>query len=169
MDWHSIRIRDALYRHTLVPEGDARELVAPVVAVATDLLKSGCGRWAAEGRFQESLRRGEGGPAVEVASSPVREQEQQEQATSSSRMGGGERSGDTAEVDSLATIYSKRAKTSRNSTGMGFLPCESSDFSFITTMCKVRTCVCSLLASPSALSCSYQRRLVPRLQLRIMR
>ena len=69
----------ALYRDVLVPEDDARELVASAVAVTTGALKNG-GSDSASSRLRESLSRGEdGGPAVEVAESPVRSREQQQQ------------------------------------------------------------------------------------------
>jgi hypothetical protein len=69
----------ALYRDVLVPEGEARELVASAVAVGTGALKNG-GSDSASSRLRESLSRGEdGGPAVEVAESPVRSREQQQQ------------------------------------------------------------------------------------------
>jgi hypothetical protein len=67
----------ALYRDVLVPEGDARELVASAIAATTGTLKNG-GSDSASSRLRESLSRGEdGGPAVEVADSPVRSREQQ--------------------------------------------------------------------------------------------
>jgi hypothetical protein len=88
----------ALYRDVLVPEGDARELVASApVAVTTGPPKNGASNGGsdstsslrvADERLRESLSRGEdGGPAVEVAGSPVRErlqQQQQQQASSRS-------------------------------------------------------------------------------------
>ena len=72
----------ALYRDVLVPEGEARELVASAVAVGTGALKNG-GSDSASSRLRESLSRGEdGGLAVEVAESPVRSREQQQQQES---------------------------------------------------------------------------------------
>lgn len=72
----------ALYRDVLVPEGEARELVASAVAVGTGALKNG-GSDSASSRLRESLSRGEdGGPAVEVAESPVRSREQQQRQES---------------------------------------------------------------------------------------
>jgi hypothetical protein len=63
----------ALYHDVLVPEGDAREFVASVVAVGTGALKNG---GSDSSRLRESLSRGEdGGPAAEVAESPVRSRE----------------------------------------------------------------------------------------------
>ncbi len=62
-----------LYRDVLVPEGGARDLVV------TGALKNG-GSDSASSRLRESLSRGEdGGPAAEVAGSPVRSREQQQQ------------------------------------------------------------------------------------------
>jgi hypothetical protein len=78
----------ALYRDVLVPEGEARELVASALAVATGPPKNGgsdsasSGR-AADERLRESLSCGEdGGTAVEVASSPVRGREQHQHQAS---------------------------------------------------------------------------------------
>jgi hypothetical protein len=74
----------ALYRDVLVPEGEARELVASVMAVATRPPKNGgsdsaSSVRAADERLRESLSRGEdGATAVEVAGSPVRGREQQQ-------------------------------------------------------------------------------------------
>jgi hypothetical protein len=69
----------ALYRDVLVPEDEARELVASAVAGATGALNNG-GSDSASSRLRESLSRGEdGGPAVEGAESPVRSREQQQQ------------------------------------------------------------------------------------------
>jgi len=66
----------ALYRDVLVPEGEAREFIASTVTVTTGALKNG-GSDSASSRLRESLSRGEeGGPAVEVAESPVRSREQ---------------------------------------------------------------------------------------------
>ena len=63
----------ALYRDVLVPESGAREFIA------TGALKNG-GSDSASSRLRESLSRGEDvGPAVEVAESPVRSREQQQQ------------------------------------------------------------------------------------------
>ena len=75
----------ALYRDVLVPEGEARKLVASAVAVATDTLKNG-GSDRASSRLRESLSRGEdGGPAVEVESAVLsREQQQQRESYRSS-------------------------------------------------------------------------------------
>jgi len=67
----------ALYRDVLVPGSEARELVASAVAVTPGALKNG---GSDSSRLRESLSRGEdGGPAVEVAESPVRSREQQQQ------------------------------------------------------------------------------------------
>lgn len=69
----------ALYRDVLVPEAEARELVASVVGVGTGALKNG-GSDRASSRLRESLSRGEdGGPTVEVAEPPVRSREQLQQ------------------------------------------------------------------------------------------
>jgi hypothetical protein len=69
----------ALYRDVLVPETEARELVASALAVGTGALKNG-GSDSASSRLRESLSRGDdGGPAVEVADPPVRSREQQQQ------------------------------------------------------------------------------------------
>lgn len=69
----------ALYHDVLVPEGEAREFVASAVAVTTGALKNG-GSDRASSRLRESLSRGEdGGPAAEVAESPVQSREQQQQ------------------------------------------------------------------------------------------
>lgn len=76
----------ALYRDVLVPEGEARELVASALAVAAARARppknGGSDSGASSGRvadeqLRESLSRGEdGGIAEEVASSPVRGREQ---------------------------------------------------------------------------------------------
>jgi hypothetical protein len=67
-----------LYRDVLVPEGGAREFVA------TGALKNG-GSDSASSRLRESLSRGEdGGLAAEVAGSPVRSREQQQESYRSS-------------------------------------------------------------------------------------
>lgn len=79
-----------LYRDVLVPEGEARELVASALAAARGPPKNGnndstSSVRTADERLRESLSRGEdGGTAIEVASSPVRgrEQQQQQQQTS---------------------------------------------------------------------------------------
>jgi hypothetical protein len=75
----------ALYRDVLVPDGEARELVASAVAVGTGALKNG-GSDSASSRLRESLSRGEdGGSAAEAAESPVRSREQQQQRQESHR------------------------------------------------------------------------------------
>ena len=81
----------ALYRDVLVPEGEARELVAKVVAAAgTAPLKNGgsdgSSPRAADERLRESLSRGEeGGPVVELAGSPVSGRQHQKSQQTSSR------------------------------------------------------------------------------------
>ena len=68
----------ALYRDVLVPEDEARELVASAAAVATGASRNG-GSDGASSRMRGSFSRGEnGGSAVEVAESPVRSREQQQ-------------------------------------------------------------------------------------------
>ena len=69
----------ALYRDVLVPEAEARELVASAIGVGTGALKNG-GSDSASSRLRESLSRGEdGGPTAEVAEPPVRSREQLQQ------------------------------------------------------------------------------------------
>ena len=183
----------ALYRDVLVPEGEARELVAKVVAAAgTAPLKNGgsdgSSPRAADERLRESLSRGEeGGPAVELAGSPVSGRQHQKSQQTSSRSSWMALANDAEiriEVDKdFDALVAVKARDELEELYGCPVIVSLWNLLFITVadyqLCvNCSACLCSCFAccasrryySPSALCCSYQQgtspRLCPRRQLR---